>query len=209
MGFYSHISQFLACWWSLSFFFRYLYPFELHEKEAVKQLGKEELSEQTQSDKNIKPESPGSPVDSSDEKHLECLEPLPDIDDDHDEVIVKKPECKQSTRIREMKRQQSREFDNGTLSDSQAKSPEEDVSVDVVNSPESTSDVSEPQSDSKSDIPVDDCSFEIGDKIQVKYGRGRNHRVYDAKVWDYICVLKDFNLAFTGFVNTLDRKSVV
>ena len=113
---------------------------------------------------------------------MECLEPLPDIDDDHDEVMVKKPESKQSIRIKEMKRQQSREFENGVLSDSQAKSPEEDESVDVVNSPESSSDVSEPPSDSKSDTPVDEYSFEVGDKIQVKYGRGRNHRLYDAKV---------------------------
>lgn len=81
-----------------------------------------------------------------------------------------------------MKRQQSREIDNGTISDSQAKSPEEDVSVDVVNSPESSSDVSEPQSDTKSDVPVDEFNFEVGDKVQVKYGRGRNHRLYDAKV---------------------------
>lgn len=113
---------------------------------------------------------------------MECLEPLPDIDDDHDEVMVKKPESKQSIRIKEMKRQQSREFENGVLSDSQAKSPEEDESVDVVNSPESSSDVSEPPSDGKSDTPVDEYSFEVGDKIQVKYGRGRNHRLYDAKV---------------------------
>ena len=141
------------------------------------------MSEPNHSNKSIKHENPESPTDSSDEKHLECLEPLPDIDDDHDEVIVKKPECKQSTRIREMKRQQSRELDNGVPNDSQAKSPEEDVSVDVVNSPESSSDVSEPQSDGKSDIPVDECSFEVGDKIQVKYGRGRNHRLYDAKVF--------------------------
>ena len=167
-------------------FCRYLYPYELHEKEAVKPSVKE-VSEQNscvKSDRSIKEESPESPPDSSDEKHLECLEPLPDIDDDHEEVIVKKPECKQSTRIREMKRQQSREFDNGVLNDSQAKSPEEDVPVDVVNSPESSSDVSEPQSDSKSDIPLEVNSFEIGDKIQVKYGRGRNHRLYDAKVRD-------------------------
>lgn len=100
---------------------------------------------------------------------------------DDDEVVVKKAECKQSTRIREMKRQQSRDIDNGVISDSQAKSPEEDVSVDVVNSPESSSDVSEPQSDSKSDVP-DEINLEIGDKVQVKYGRGRNHRLYDAKV---------------------------
>lgn len=113
---------------------------------------------------------------------MECLEPLPDIDDDHDEVMVKKPESKQSIRIKEMKRQQSHEFENGVLSDSQAKSPEEDESVDVVNSPESSSDVSEPPSDGKSDTPVDEYSFEVGDKIQVKYGRGRNHRLYDAKV---------------------------
>ena len=113
---------------------------------------------------------------------MECLEPLPDIDDEHDEVTVKKPECKQSSRIKEMKRQQSREFENGVLSDSQTKSPEEDESVDVVNSPESSSDVSEPPSDGKSDIPADEYSFEVGDKIQVKYGRGRNHRLYDAKV---------------------------
>lgn len=95
---------------------------------------------------------------------------------------MKKPECKQSSRIKEMKRQQSREFENGVLSDSQTKSPEEDESVDVVNSPESSSDVSEPPSDGKSDIPADEYSFEVGDKIQVKYGRGRNHRLYDAKV---------------------------
>ena len=82
--------------------------------------------------------------------------------------------------IREMKRQQS--LDNG-ISESQAKSPEEDVSVDVVNSPESSSDVSEPHSDGKSDVPVDELNLEIGDKVQVKYGRGRNHRLYDAKVW--------------------------
>lgn len=102
---------------------------------------------------------------------------------DDDDVVVKKAECKQSTRIREMKRQQSRDIDNGVASDSQAKSPEEDVSVDVVNSPESSSDsVSEPQSDSKSDVPLDELNLEIGDKVQVKYGRGRNHRLYDAKV---------------------------
>lgn len=160
---------------------RYLYPFELHEKETSKPSGKEEESEQNSGVKSVQPESPESPVDSSDEKHLECLEPLPDIDDD-DMVIVKKPESKQSMRIREMKRQQSREFDNGVLSDSQAKSSEEDVSVDVVNSPESSSDASEPPSDNKSDIPGDECTFEVGDKIQVKYGRGRNHRLYDAKV---------------------------
>ena len=104
------------------------------------------------------------------------------MDDDDDEVVVKKAECKQSTRIREMKRQQSRDFDNGVMSDSQSKSPEEDVSVDVVNSPESSSDVSEPQSDNRSDGPVDEFSLEVGEKIQVKYGRGRNHRLYDAKV---------------------------
>ena len=135
------------------------------------------------SSKDSKTESPASSPESSDEKHLECLEPLPEMDDD--EGDLKKVECKQSTRIREMKRQQSREHDNGLVSDSQAKSPEEDVSVDVVNSPESSSDVSEPQSDSKSDIPLDEVSLEVGDKVQVKYGRGRNHRHYDAKVWWY------------------------
>ena len=163
------------------FFFlfgRYLYPFELHEKETLKPSVKEEVIERNSRDKNIKPESPESPPDSSDEKHLECLEPSLDIDEDHEEVIVKK----QSTRIKEMKRQQSRDLENSMLSESQTKSPEEDVSVDVVNSPESSSDVSEPQSDSKSDIPVDENTFEVGDKIQVKYGRGRNHRLYDAKV---------------------------
>lgn len=150
----------------------------MYEKEKLKPLAKEKVGEQ--SDKDIKPESPGSSPDSSDEKHLECLEPLPDIDDD--EAEVKKAECKQSTRIREMKRQQSREHDNGVISDSQAKSPDEDVPVDVVNSPESSSDVSEPQSDGKSDFPLDELALEVGDKIQVKYGRGRNHRLYDAKV---------------------------
>ena len=159
-------------------FCRYLYPFELHEKETLKPSVKEEVIERNSRDKNIKPESPESPPDSSDEKHLECLEPSLDIDEDHEEVIVKK----QSTRIKEMKRQQGRDLENSMLSESQTKSPEEDVSVDVVNSPESSSDVSEPQSDSKSDIPVDENTFEIGDKIQVKYGRGRNHRLYDAKV---------------------------
>lgn len=157
---------------------RYLYPFELHEKETLKPSVKEEVSERSSHDKKIKPESPDSPPDSSDEKHLECLEPSLDIDEDHEEVIVKK----QSTRIKEMKRQQSRDLENSMLGESPTKSPEEDVSVDVVNSPESSSDVSEPQSDSKSDIPVDENTFEIGDKIQVKYGRGRNHRLYDAKV---------------------------
>lgn len=160
---------------------KYLYPFELYEKKENKS-SEQEVAELSSSDKNVKPDSPENQTDSSDEKHLECLEPLPEIDDDQEEVVVKKPECKQSTRIKEMKRQQSREFDNGVLSDSQAKSPEEDVSVDVVNSPESLSDVSEPPSDNKCDIPVDECSFEVGDKIQVKYGRGRNHRLYDAKI---------------------------
>lgn len=162
----------------LLLFCRYLYPFELHEKETLKPSVKEEVIERNSRDKNIKPESPESPPDSSDEKHLECLEPSLDIDEDHEEVIVKK----QSTRIKEMKRHQSRDLENSMLSESQTKSPEEDVSVDVVNSPESSSDVSEPQSDSKSDIPVDENTFEVGDKIQVKYGRGRNHRLYDAKV---------------------------
>lgn len=160
---------------------KYLYPFELHEKKSNK-TSEVEVADHDSCEKNIKPESPESPGDSSDEKHLECLEPLPDIDDEHDEVTVKKPECKQSSRIKEMKRQQSREFENGVLSDSQTKSPEEDESVDVVNSPESSSDVSEPPSDGKSDIPADEYSFEVGDKIQVKYGRGRNHRLYDAKI---------------------------
>ena len=162
----------------LLLFCRYLYPFELHEKETLKPSVKEEVIERNSRDKNIKPESPESPPDSSDEKHLECLEPSLDIDEDHEEVIVKK----QSTRIKEMKRQQSRDLENSMLSESQTKSPEEEVSVDVVNSPESSSDASEPQSDSKSDIPVDENTFEVGDKIQVKYGRGRNHRLYDAKV---------------------------
>lgn len=158
--------------------YRYLYPFEVHEKEGLNPLDK--VGEHSISnDKNLKPESPDSAQDSSDEKHLECLEPLPDIDDD--EIVLKKAECKQSTRIREMKRQQS--LDNGMISESQAKSPEEYVSVDVVNSPESSSDVSEPHSDGKSDVPVDELNLEIGDKVQVKYGRGRNHRLYDAKVW--------------------------
>lgn len=157
---------------------KYLYPFEVYEKEGLKPLAKDKVGEQSiTNDKNLKPESPDSAQDSSDEKHLECLEPLPDIDDD--EIILKKAECKQSTRIREMKRQQS--LDNG-ISESQAKSPEEDVSVDVVNSPESSSDVSEPHSDGKSDVPVDELNLEIGDKVQVKYGRGRNHRLYDAKI---------------------------
>lgn len=160
--------------------YRYLYPFEVHEKEGLNPLAKDKVGEHSISnDKNLKPESPDSAQDSSDEKHLECLEPLPDIDDD--EIVLKKAECKQSTRIREMKRQQS--LDNGMISESQAKSPEEDVSVDVVNSPESSSDVSEPHSDGKSDVPVDELNLEIGDKVQVKYGRGRNHRLYDAKVW--------------------------
>ena len=169
-------AQYCICLFFL--FCRYLYPFELHEKETLKPSVKEEVIERNSRDKNIKPESPESPPDSSDEKHLECLEPSLDIDEDHEEVIVKK----QSTRIKEMKRQQSRDLENSMLSESQTKSPEEDVSVDVVNSPESSSDVSEPQSDSKSDIPVDENTFEVGDKIQVKYGRGRNHRLYDAKV---------------------------
>lgn len=170
-------AQYCICLFLL-LFCRYLYPFELHEKETLKPSVKEEVIERNSRDKNIKPESPESPPDSSDEKHLECLEPSLDIDEDHEEVIVKK----QSTRIKEMKRHQSRDLENSMLSESQTKSPEEDVSVDVVNSPESSSDVSEPQSDSKSDIPVDENTFEVGDKIQVKYGRGRNHRLYDAKV---------------------------
>lgn len=158
--------------------YRYLWPFEVHEKEGPKPSAKDKVREQSISnEKNFRPESPDSAQDSSDEKHLECLEPLPDIDDD--EIVLKKTECKQSTRIREMKRQQS--LDNG-ISESQAKSPEEDVSVDVVNSPESSSDVSEPHSDGKSDVPVDELNLEIGDKVQVKYGRGRNHRLYGAKV---------------------------
>lgn len=157
---------------------KYLYPFEQYEKEMLKSFQKDSVGDR--SSKDSKTESPASSPESSDEKHLECLEPLPEMDDD--EGDLKKVECKQSTRIREMKRQQSREHDNGLVSDSQAKSPEEDVSVDVVNSPESSSDVSEPQSDSKSDIPLDEVSLEVGDKVQVKYGRGRNHRHYDAKI---------------------------
>lgn len=156
---------------------KYLYPFEQYEKELLKPFPK---GANDQSSKDTKPESSASSPESSDEKRLECLEPLPEIDDD--EGDLKKVECKQSTRIREMKRQQSREHDNGLVSDSQAKSLEEDVSVDVVNSPESSSDVSEPQSDSKSDIPLDEISLDVGDKVQVKYGRGRNHRLYDAKI---------------------------
>ena len=174
--FYQHLLTILTFY----FLIRYLYPFEVYEKEVLKPLAEEASEQGTSNDKNLKPESPHSPHDSSDEKHLECLEPLPDLDDD--DVVVKKAESKQSIRIREMKRQQSREIDNGAISDSQAKSPEEDVSVDVVNSPESSSDTSEPQSDAKSDVPVDEFNLDVGDKVQVKYGRGRNHRLYDAKV---------------------------
>lgn len=67
--------------------------------------------------------------------------------------------------------------------ENEVKSPEEDVSVDVVNSPESLSDTSESRSETRSDMGIDEVSeYLIGDKVQVKYGRGRNQRMYEAKV---------------------------
>lgn len=67
--------------------------------------------------------------------------------------------------------------------DEDVTSPDSELAVDVVNSPGCMSDTSESRSDTRSDFGPDeiiDCV--VGDKIQVKYGRGRNRRLYEAKV---------------------------
>ena len=185
-----------------------MYPYEVREIEKSKQ----DTKECTKSVANAKtkkrhvPESP--PYTSSDEKHLECLEPLPDVEDG--EVDNKKPESRQSARVKEIKQENNRELENGISikelkqdsnqelnngleSDVQVKSMEEDVPVDIVNSSESSSDVSELQDDSRSDAQLEVC-YEVGDKVQVKYGRGRNHRLYDAKV----CCTRSYLIVLLG-----------
>ena len=75
-------------------------------------------------------------------------------------------------------------LDSDAEGDSAMKSSEDDVPVDVVNSPETpASDASESKSDGKGDTALEDVSgYLIGDKVTVKYGRGKNQRVYEAKV---------------------------
>lgn len=67
--------------------------------------------------------------------------------------------------------------------DEEVTSPESELAVDVVNSPGCMSDTSESKSDTRSDAGTDEVmECAVGDKIQVKYGRGRNRRLYEAKV---------------------------
>jgi hypothetical protein len=82
---------------------------------------------------------------------------------------------------RSLKRQDSIESDIDV--DEEVTSPESELAVDVVNSPGCMSDTSESKSDTRSDVGTDDAiDCIVGDKIQVKYGRGRNRRLYEAKV---------------------------
>ena len=83
---------------------------------------------------------------------------------------------------RSYKREDSLESD--VYVDEEVTSPDSELAVDVVNSPGCMSDTSESKSDTRSDFGTDEpLECIVGDKIQVKYGRGRNRRLYEAKVW--------------------------
>jgi len=102
-------------------------------------------------------------------------------------------ECRNGTEVKDVSKQ---DVDNGRLSykredsmesdvdiDEDVTSPDSEPSVDVVNSPGCMSDTSESRSETRSECGTDEAfDFTVGDKIQVKYGRGRNRRVYEAKV---------------------------
>lgn len=88
--------------------------------------------------------------------------------------------------------------------DEDVTSPYSEPSVDVVNSPGCMSDTSESRSDTRSECGTDEAfDFTLGDKIQVKYGRGRNRRIYEAKVrvFPFVCcylpLLKEVFFYFT------------
>lgn len=75
--------------------------------------------------------------------------------------------------------------DESSVDSDQAKNSEGDELVDIVNSPQSSVLSEKDFSDAKSEGEItmtEDGRYPIGAKILVKYGKGKTHRAYEAKV---------------------------
>lgn len=135
-----------------------------------KTIAKSSLSKQGVTNKPSTPET-------IKEKTEEVKKEIKVENDNGEEVKTEEPGHGQKS----LKRQDSIESDIDV--DEMVTSPDSEMAVDVVNSPGCMSDTSESRSETRSDAGTEeiiDCA--IGDKIQVKYGRGRNKRLYEAKV---------------------------
>ena len=140
----------------------------MHEK-GIDVLGKDTDSERSNDDKASEENGTGR----SSRNSLR-------IEEKERQNEAKQVESKVSKESEKTKKHENEELEVEVESD--VKSPESEVAVDVVNSPGIASDESDQTSESRSEDGSVGSDFIIGDKIQVKYGRGRNHRLYEAKV---------------------------